>query len=381
MSVDGVSFGGVGVSGRGVEFIPVDAGAVAHGDAVRLPCALRACLPGLLVELLDPLVGDRVPDEPRGGLGMFGPAVAPPADRLDPAHQPQPAVTAEHVADARVPRLDQVVRGRDRRRTALGRPEEREHVTLRDTPADHAPGLDQPGVLVGDGAVPVLALLPEEPGEVALPLVVGGHPCGRGVRVVHAAERHGDPPEPFAGLKPGPDAGQLGDVHAHVEQAPLHRGVRPPVAQGLEQAATPVAHDRQRRRDPGHQARPCGAGLAPGHVPADHVPAGYRDQHDRLPVQVDAVQMHHVMHLVGQRDRRPQPPHQLVATPERACGHGTLLLRVLRQQPRQRRPEVRGPPVVRARARRPARPVLAPPPGPSRRCGAVLLHRTMAHGT
>ena len=55
----------------------------------------------------------------------------------------------------------------------------------------------------------------------------------------------------------------------------------------------------------------------------------------------------------GQRDRRPQPPHQLVATPERACGHGTLLLRVLRQQPRQRRPEVRGPPVVRARARRP----------------------------
>lgn len=64
VSVDGVSFGGVGVSGRGVEFVPVDAGAVAHGDAVRLPCALRACLPGVLVELLDPLVGDRVPDEP-----------------------------------------------------------------------------------------------------------------------------------------------------------------------------------------------------------------------------------------------------------------------------------------------------------------------------
>ena len=36
------SFSGVGVSGLGVEFVPVDAGAVSRGDAVGLPRALRA---------------------------------------------------------------------------------------------------------------------------------------------------------------------------------------------------------------------------------------------------------------------------------------------------------------------------------------------------
>ena len=132
------SFGGVGVSGLGVEFVPVDAGAVSHGDAVGLPRALRARLPRVLVKFLDPLVGGRVPGGPRGGLGMFGPVAAPPADRLDPANQPQSAVPAEHVANARVPRLDRVVRRRNWLDAAPGRPQERERVALPDAPAQHA---------------------------------------------------------------------------------------------------------------------------------------------------------------------------------------------------------------------------------------------------
>lgn len=105
-----------------MEFVPVDTGAVSHGDAVGLPRALRARLPRVLVKFLDPLVGGRVPGGPRDGLGMFGPVAAPPADRLDPANQPQPTVPAEHVANARVPRLDQVVRRRNRLDTAPGGP-------------------------------------------------------------------------------------------------------------------------------------------------------------------------------------------------------------------------------------------------------------------
>ncbi len=34
---------------------------------------------------------------------MFGASVAPPAGRLDPAHQAQSPVISEHAADARVP--------------------------------------------------------------------------------------------------------------------------------------------------------------------------------------------------------------------------------------------------------------------------------------
>ena len=195
---------------------------------------------------------------------------------------------------------------------------------------------------------------------------------------MHAAERHGDPPEPFAGLKPGPDAGQLGDVHAHVEQAPLHRGVRPPVAQGLEQAATPVAHDRQ-RRDPGHQARPCGAGLAPGQL-TSRSRARRLSRSARPPAGAGGCRPDAPRHAPG----RPAGPAATAPTSarcdaERACGHGTLPPACPSTAATPAVTEVRGPPVVRARARRPARPVLAPPPGPSRRCGAVLLHSD--HGT
>ena len=87
----------------GVELVPVDAGAVSCGDAERLVLALRAPFPCLPVEALESFVGHRVGREPRVGLGTFRVLVAPPADRLQPSDQPQSAVAARHVAQARVP--------------------------------------------------------------------------------------------------------------------------------------------------------------------------------------------------------------------------------------------------------------------------------------
>ena len=84
-----------------MEVVPGDPGSVEHRDAGRLPCAPRAFLPCLLVELLDPFVRDGVGHEPRVRLRDLGVLVAPPANRLDPPRQGQAAVVAEHVADAR----------------------------------------------------------------------------------------------------------------------------------------------------------------------------------------------------------------------------------------------------------------------------------------
>lgn len=74
-----------------------------------------------------------------------------------------------------------------------------------------------------------------------------------------------------------------------VEQAVLHPGGRPDLAQRLECAVSAVAHRRQRRRDPGQRRRPGRACLAPRHVLSDHVAAGDCDEHDCAAVQVDAV--------------------------------------------------------------------------------------------
>lgn len=45
---------GAVVFGWGVEFVPVDAGAVSHRDPGRLPYTQRAVFPGFPVERLDP---------------------------------------------------------------------------------------------------------------------------------------------------------------------------------------------------------------------------------------------------------------------------------------------------------------------------------------
>ena len=67
--------------------------------------------------------------------------------------------------------------------------------------------LDRPGVLVGDGAVPLFAFLLENFDEVAFRWLE---------EVIRAAERQGDPPEPFVGFESGFRAGRLGVVHAHM---------------------------------------------------------------------------------------------------------------------------------------------------------------------
>ena len=85
--------------------------------------------------------------------------------------------------------------------------------------------------------------------------------------------------------------------------------------------------------DAGHQVLPCGAGLAPGHVPAEHVPVPVGDEHDRIAAQVDAVEVHHVMDLPVHRARRPQAPTQPIPAPERPVGDRRIPLRFSGQQP------------------------------------------------
>lgn len=103
----------------------------------------------------------------------------------------------------------------------------------RDTFADHASGSDEALAPVGDGTVRVRALPVKERVVRLPPLVVGGGPCGRGIRVRHAAQGDGNLPQLFACPGPWLDPGGLGDVHAHAEQAPPRLGIRPVLAQRL----------------------------------------------------------------------------------------------------------------------------------------------------
>ena len=135
--------------------------------------------------------------------------------------------------------------------------------------------------------------------------VVRCQPFRRGIGVRDARQGDGGLPQALARLETWPEAGQFGDVHAHVEQAMLHACREPDRAQRLEHAASAVTHHCQRRRDPRQQLRPCGAGLVSGYVPSDDMAVGDRDEHDRLPMQVDAVEVHHVMRRPVQRHRWP----------------------------------------------------------------------------
>ena len=331
-----------------VEVVPVDPGAVPRGDAERLVPALGALLPCASVEALESFVGHRVGREPRVALGTRRVLVAPPADRLQAPDQAQPAMAAQHVAQTRVPRLDEVVRRRHRPAGRDPLVEEREQPSLVDAATDHAPGPDEPLVHVVDAAVGVFALLVEESGELPLPPVVGDEP-GRGVvPVPDARQGDGDVPEPPAGLQAGSSAGQFEDVGPHVEQAALDPRVRPHRLRGLEDPAPAVAYEHVGRRDARHQALPRRRPLAPGDVPADHVPVGHRDQDHRVAVQVDAVHVHHVMRLVHQRHGRPQAPHELAPAAQCARGQRVLGLGPLREQPVQSASQVAGPHVVRA---------------------------------
>ncbi|OZG63757.1 hypothetical protein BHAP_1610, partial [Bifidobacterium hapali] len=132
--------------------------------------------------------------------------------------------------------------------------------------------------------------------------------------------------------------------------------------------------------DARHQALPRRRPFAFGDVPADHVPVGDGDQHHGVAVQVNAVHMHHVMHLVHQGHRRPQAPHQLAPAAQRAGGQVVLGLRPFGKQPVQSAPQVTGPVVARLGARAPAAGVPAPPPDPPRACSSVPFHRLAAHG-
>lgn len=294
--------------GAGVEFVPVDAGAVSGRDAEELLPAFVAVFPCLLVELLDLLVAPCMSGEPCGAFWVFGVLVAPPAHRLDAPDEAQAAVVAQHGADARVLRFDGVVGGRHGRADAQGGVHEGEHGSLADAPAHDVARLDEALVRVILAAVGPCAPLLEEVPVPVLPCVVGGQPRHHGVAVAHARELPGQPQQLSGCLVSGSDAEVGGYVEADVEQAALHPGSGPCVPEGLVDAAPTVAHDNGGFGDAGHQAHPSGAGLAPGHVPAQHMPVAVGDEHDRLPSQMDAVEVHHVVDLAVHRARRPQAP-------------------------------------------------------------------------
>ena len=97
---------------------------------------------------------------------------------------------AQHVSDARAPRLDEFARGRDRLRAPVRRVEEREWLPIPDPSVHHPASLGQAHVLVRDDVVLPTALLVEESGEVPLSLVVRRHPLG-GCSDVRDARRCG----------------------------------------------------------------------------------------------------------------------------------------------------------------------------------------------
>lgn len=72
---------------------------------------------------------------------------------------------AQHVSDARAPRLDEFARGRDRLRVPVRRVDEREWLPIPDPSVHHPAGLGQAHVLVRDDVVLPTALLSRNPAK------------------------------------------------------------------------------------------------------------------------------------------------------------------------------------------------------------------------
>lgn len=176
--------------------------------------------------------------------------------------------------------------------------------------------------------------------EVLFPLVIGGQPCGSVLPGFHAAEPDGEFPQSAAGLQAGSHAGELRDVQTHVEQAALHARVGPCDTQRFEESPATVADHHIGRGDTRHEIHPPGRGLPPGHIPADHLPTGNSDEHHGITMQMNTIEMHHVMHLVHQGHRRPQIPAPSGAMPERARVHSGFLLRACGEQPVEKQYEI-----------------------------------------
>ena len=235
----------------GVEFVPVDAGAVSGGDAEDLLPSFVAAFPCLSVEVFDLFVAPRMRGQPCGVFGVCRVLVAPPAHGLDATEQAQAAVVPEHGADACVLRFDGVVGGRHGCRGAQFGVHEGEHGPLAYAAAHGVARFDEALVQVVLAAVGPDAFLLEEVLVPRLPRGVGDQPGGHGVAVVHAGEVLGQAQQLPERLVARVRAEYGADVEAAVEQAALHTGAGPCVPEGLADAAAPVAYD-------GHGFDRCG---------------------------------------------------------------------------------------------------------------------------
>lgn len=301
--------------------------------------------------------------------------VAPPAHGLDARDHAQDAVIPGHLADACVLRFDGVVGGRHGYAYAQFGIHERGYGPFPYATAHDVARLDEALVQAVLTAVGPCALLLE---EVLVPhLPVGAQPDSHGVAVLDTREFLGQAQQLPGRFMARVRAEYGADVETDVEQAALHAGVRPCVPEGLANAAAPAAHAAHGHHgfgDADHQVHPCGAGLAPGHVPAEHMPVPVSDEHDRIAAQVDAVEVHHVVDLSVHRARRPQAPAKLVAPAQRARTHAAPLLRVGGEQPVEEGAHVVRLPVIGAAAAGAAARVFAQSTGPARAGFAVLLH-------
>jgi hypothetical protein len=89
-------------------------------------------------------------------------------------------------------------------------------------------------------------------------------------------------------------------------------------------------------------------------MPANHMGVSDGDQHDRLPVQMNAVHMHHMVDLINQRHRRPQLPAPSGTTPERTWIRTGFGLRAFGEQPVKKHCEITAITLILQRSGHPA---------------------------
>lgn len=331
-----------------------------------------------LVQQVDVLVGGHGPEYLRRGQRALRVHVAPPADRLHPAHLAHAPVVAEHGPQLGVDAsLDAVVGPGHGALQGQVRVEVREQQVLVQQRVQAAPGLPEPLVRVLPTAVDHGPVLQEVAPEL-VPLHVALHPPLGLAQVPYAHKLLRQPVElpPRLQLRPGRRAAL--DLAERVEQAPLDPGLRPLLGHCGREPAAAVGDHHLRGRDARQQRPPRPRRLLPRQAPRQHVLVAAGDQHHEAPREADAVDVDDAMDLVDHVGDRPDAPEPLGHPAEAAAlaGHGELT--VLREQPSKEALEVPGIGVVPVDGACAAR--LAVPPLRPGLCEAVPLHRLPAGG-
>ena len=265
----------------------------------------------------------------------------PPEAGLRLMDRRQAPVVAEHAPELGVRTLDAVV-GR-RPGAAVGGL----HLDEREEP----PRLDQAVQAVARGAQPLVdvalpavldAELPQEPLPFRMPRRVRRQPRRGRPGVAGLEEPERDAVELLPAGKLGAAGRVPSDLAELVECAPLQPRSGPHGPGGLGEARAAVGDGHGRRGDARHQRRPGRGALASGQLPGQHVLGAAGDQHDGLPSQPYAVEVHHVADLACGPRYRPYAPELRGQALERRPRAAHVGLRSARQQPAQEHVEPLG---------------------------------------